>query len=75
MIADTTVSIGQIEEAINHWRAKAPADNTATGNFAICKEVSALADIYALMIVGRMAEVPLAQLNEKQILALQEIAS
>ena len=53
-----TVHILDVEAAINHWRARQPADAGA----ALAPEVAALAELYARMVFDRQGEVEVAQL-------------
>jgi len=54
-----TVHILDVEAAINHWRARQPADAGA----ALAPEVAALAELYARMVFERQGEVEVAQLT------------
>lgn len=47
------IHITDIEAAINYWRARAPSPD----GVLLSPEVRALAEVYALMIVGREVEV------------------
>ena len=40
------IHISDIEAAINHWRARKPVDE----HLALCPELAALAEVYALMV-------------------------
>lgn len=48
------IHITDIEAAINHWRERAPASAGA----ALAPEISALGEVYALMVFRRQHEVP-----------------
>jgi hypothetical protein len=46
------IHISDIEAAINHWRARAPAPD----GLALAPELQALAEVYALMVYHRQSE-------------------
>ena len=46
-----TIHITDLEAAINHWRARQPAEDSA-----LAAEVAALAEVYALMVFHRQLE-------------------
>ncbi len=60
------ISIQDLEAAINYWREYSPATGEA---LELCKEVSALANIYALMIIQASQRIPLENLTERARLA------
>lgn len=60
------ISIQDLEAAINYWRERSPATGEA---LELCKEASALANIYALMIIQSAQRVPLENLSERARLA------
>jgi hypothetical protein len=60
--------ITEIEKAINIWRGRAPA--TEASGCAVCPEVNALADVYAMMIVNHQTEIAEDVLTEGQARAL-----
>jgi len=45
--------ITDLEDAINYWRARSPAQGEER---RLCAEASALAEVYALLIFQRQAE-------------------
>lgn len=63
-----TVTIGEIESAINAWSVRRPsgADNA----YKVCKEVRHLADLYGVMIYERQETVARDSLTEEQLAAL-----
>lgn len=61
------ITLLQIESAINYWRAAKPANET---DKAVCREVSILADIYAVMIHHRMQAVDPATFTNEQLIAI-----
>lgn len=61
------IDIVDIEAAINHWRRQKPSSDS---DKAVCREVSVLADVYALMIVGHTTQVDITHLNSEQMTAL-----
>jgi len=56
------MTLTDLEEAINYWRALRPSTGEER---ALSKEVNALANVYAMMIVQRLRLVPLAALDDK----------
>ncbi|WP_050478355.1 DUF3717 domain-containing protein [Herbaspirillum rhizosphaerae] len=48
MTIATTISLTDLEEAINYWRIQRPATGEEC---ALSPEVNALADVYAVMII------------------------
>jgi hypothetical protein len=61
------ITLLQIESAINYWRAAKPANET---DKAVCREVSILADIYAVMIHHHMQAVDPATFTNEQMIAI-----
>ena len=55
------ISIQDLEAAINYWRERSPASGEA---LQLCKEASALAKPYALLIVQSAQRLPLESLGE-----------
>lgn len=60
------ISIQDLEAAINYWRERSPATGEA---LELCKEASALANAYALMIIQSAQRIPLESLSERARLA------
>lgn len=50
-MSETTISLTELEEAINYWRVQRPATGEEC---ALSPEVNTLADVYAAMIVGHL---------------------
>lgn len=50
-MTDPDISLTDLEEAINYWRVLRPATGEEC---ALSPEVNALADVYAVMIIGRL---------------------
>lgn len=50
-MSDTTISLTELEEAINYWRIQRPATGEEC---ALSPEVNALADVYAVMIIEHL---------------------
>lgn len=50
---DQPITLPQLEEAINYWRARSPSQGD---EHRLCPQASALAKPYALMIFGRRKE-------------------
>lgn len=67
----TAYTIDQIERAINIWRARQGADSKA----ALCRPARALAEPYALLIMGRKTEISEADLSVEQLEALRSALS
>lgn len=53
------LTLSELEQAINHWRARRPSTGEER---ALSPEVNMLADVYAMMIYTRSKTVPLATL-------------
>ncbi|WP_034301123.1 DUF3717 domain-containing protein [Herbaspirillum sp. RV1423] len=53
-MSDTTISLTELEEAINYWRIQRPATGEEC---ALSPEVNALADVYAMMIIEHLHNV------------------
>ena len=58
------LTLNQLEQAINHWRALRPSTGEER---ALSAEVNALANIYAMMIFRQIKSVPMASLDERSI--------
>jgi hypothetical protein len=54
------LTLAELEDAINYWRARSPAQGDA---LVLAPQVKALAEIYALMIVHRMPRVQVPLLS------------
>jgi hypothetical protein len=61
-----TITITQIEEAINIWRTRQPSGDDAS----LCLEARVLADIYGWMIYVRAGVVDAATLTPEQTAAI-----
>lgn len=69
---DGTVSLAQMESAINHWRdRRQPVD---AEHAALCAEARALADVYGLMIYHGQQCVERSTLTHQQLAALAAAA-
>lgn len=55
------ISLTELEEAINYWRAVRPSSGEER---ALSPEVNALATVYALMIFNRAKAIPLDTFNQ-----------
>lgn len=58
----TTISLTDLEEAINYWRVQRPATGEEC---ALSPEVNALANVYALMIVGHLHDVAIDAIGKE----------
>lgn len=54
------LTLAELEEAINYWRARSPAQGDA---LVLAPQVKALAEVYALMIVHHMPRVQVPLLS------------
>ncbi|HZX25607.1 MAG TPA: DUF3717 domain-containing protein [Telluria sp.] len=54
------LGLQELEAAINHWRARKPAQGA---EFVLSAEVNALARVYALMIFHRRSSIPFDSLE------------
>lgn len=63
-----SVTMAQIECAINHWRERRPFADAE--NPVLCAEARALADVYGLMIYRRETSVERVSLTPQQRAAL-----
>ncbi len=54
------ISLPELEQAINYWRALRPSSGEER---ALSAEVNLLASVYALMIFNRSASLPLDQFD------------
>ena len=59
---DDTVTIFELEAAINYWRNVAPAD---TNGMVLSAEVNALSEPYAWLIVNHAREIPVSAFGSK----------
>ncbi|MGK8800868.1 DUF3717 domain-containing protein [Burkholderia cenocepacia] len=59
----TTLSIDQLERAINIWRARQPSRE---GDPILCREARLLAEPYALMILSGATQIDAAHLSDTQ---------
>ena len=50
-MSEPTISLTELEEAINYWRIQRPATGEEC---ALSPEVNALADVYAVMIIEHL---------------------
>lgn len=66
------VQIAQVEQAINVWRNRAPAPKSVDEVLTLCAQARTLADLYGLMIFGKLASVPASSLSPKQRAALHD---
>lgn len=64
----TSVTIAQIECAINHWRERRPSADA--DNPVLCAEARVLADVYGLMIYRGEQSVERSSLTPQQRVAL-----
>jgi len=55
-----TITLPELEQAINYWRSRSPSEGD---ELRLCREASALATPYALMIVSRRREIPRSELD------------
>jgi len=63
-MSETTISLTELEAAINYWRVQRPATGEEC---ALSPEVNALADIYALMIVGHLHDITAEALGKQRL--------
>ncbi|WP_114690289.1 DUF3717 domain-containing protein [Polynucleobacter necessarius] len=63
------VTIQELEAAINYWRSQSPS---AGDELRLCPEASALAKLYALMIVQGPQRVPVDVLDDLARSAIQQ---
>ncbi len=56
----TDITLSELEQAINHWRALRPSIGEER---ALSPEVNALATVYAMMIFNGVRSVPAETLN------------
>ena len=57
---DTDISLTELEEAINFWRRSSPSVGE---ELKLCKEASALAEPYAMLIMTKRLSVNIADLD------------
>ena len=62
-----SITLPQIEAAINYWRNVSPSVGDES---RLCPEAAALATPYALMIISHRREIPTAELGDKARAAL-----
>lgn len=60
--AATSISLTDLEEAINYWRVQRPATGEEC---ALSPEVNALADVYAVMIIGHLHAIDLSVIGQE----------
>jgi len=70
---ETTISLTELEDAINYWRIQCPA---SVDRCALSPEVNALADLYALMIIDHLHDISLDHATQQvhQLLGLWQDA-
>ena len=56
------ITLNQLEQVINHWRALRPSTGEER---ALSPEVDALANVYAMMIFQQVKSVPVATLDAR----------
>ncbi len=64
-----TITLPELEAAINFWRQRIPSVGE---ELRLCAQASSLATPYALMIIERRAQTPVAEMSEKAQTALAE---
>ncbi|MEI2415409.1 DUF3717 domain-containing protein [Orrella sp. JC864] len=64
----STVTLTELEEAINHWRRRSPSQGEA---HRLCPQAAALAEPYAGMIMAHRHEIALSELGPQAREALQ----
>ena len=57
---DTDISLTELEDAINFWRRSSPSKGE---ELKLCKEASALAEPYAMLIMTRRSSIHVADLD------------
>ena len=62
------ITLPQIESAINFWRQRSPSVGE---ELRLCREASALATPYALMIIEHRQSMPVSELSDAAQQALQ----
>ena len=63
-MSETTISLTELEEAINYWRIQRPATGEEC---ALSPEVNALADVYAVMIIEHSHSVDLNTVGKEPL--------
>jgi hypothetical protein len=58
---DMEITLPELEEAINYWRALRPSQGEER---ALSPEVNTLATVYAMMIFSKLKATPVAALNQ-----------
>jgi hypothetical protein len=56
------ITLPELESAINYWRQQSPSIGE---ELRLCKEASALATPYALMILSKRQSIQLGELDER----------
>ncbi|HEX4855457.1 MAG TPA: DUF3717 domain-containing protein [Limnobacter sp.] len=64
-----TVSIIELEQAINYWRSQHPSSRDT---MILCPQAAILAELYAHMIIFHQQEIPLSDFPEKAAIAFQQ---
>lgn len=64
-----TITLPELEAAINFWRQRSPSIGE---ELRLCAQASSLATPYALMIIERRVQMPVAEMSEKAQAALAE---
>lgn len=67
--AQQTVSIVELERAINYWRMQHPSSRDT---MTLCPQASCLAELYAHMIIFRQQELPISAFPETAQKAYQQ---
>lgn len=65
---DTSISLPDLEQAINYWRNRLPSQGEEA---RLCAEAAALATPYALMIMGHQREIAATDLAPAALAAYQ----
>ncbi|MEY3629470.1 MAG: hypothetical protein RLY91_1236 [Pseudomonadota bacterium] len=64
-----TITLPELEAAINFWRQRSPSVGE---ELRLCAQASSLATPYALMIIERRTQMPVAEMSDKAQAALNE---
>lgn len=64
---NSTLTISEIEQAINFWRSKEPANTDS----ALCARARVLAEVYGMMIYDRATSVAASRLTPEQLDAVR----
>lgn len=62
MSTPTTISLPELEDAINYWRIQRPATGEEC---ALSSEVNTLANVYAVMIIRHLHSIDLAAIGKE----------